>query len=99
MRHGWTVEQLIVGAKAGRASILVVLEAPSGARRRERFEASSSSTLGAVNELARHLAYRADVDGAQSRLRVREERSGGLVERTDLARAFAAALDLAGDED
>ncbi len=99
MIYGWTVEQLIIGAKAGRASILVVLEAPSGARRRERFEASSSSARDAVTELARHLAYRADVDGARSRLRVREERSGGLVERTDLARAFEAALDLASNEE
>lgn len=99
MRYGWTVEQLIVGAKAGRASILVVLEAPSGARRRERFEASSSPARDAVTELARHFAYRADVDGARPRLRVREERSGGLVERADLARAFEAELDRAWSED
>lgn len=93
MIYGWTVEQLILGAKAGRVSILVVLEAPSGARRRERFEASSSSSQDAVNELARHLAYRADVDGVRPRLRVREERSEELVERPDLARAFEEALD------
>ncbi len=99
MNYGWTVEQLIIGTKAGRASILVVLEAPSGARRRERFAASSASSQDAVNELARHLAYRADVDGVRPRLRVREERSGDLVDRPDLARTFERALDAEADDD
>lgn len=99
MNYGWTVEQLIIGAKAGRASILVALEAPSGARRRERFAASSGSAGKAISELARHLAYRADVDGVRPRLRVREERAGGLVERPDLARAFEQALDGEASDD
>lgn len=99
MNYGWAVEQLILGAKAGRASILVVLEAPSGARRRERFAASTGSARDAVGELARHLAYRGDVDGVGPRLRVREERAGGLAPRPDLARAFERALDAEAADD
>ena len=99
MNYGWTVEQLIIGTKAGRASILVVLAAASGARRRERFAASSGSARDAVGELARHLAYRADVDGVRPRLRVREERSGGLVERPDLARTLERGLNAEAADD
>lgn len=90
------MEQLIVSRRAGRADILVVLEDPSGARRRERLPSSQSDLGRAVEILARHLAWRGDVSGVASKLRVRVEQGDELRLRDDLAdrfrRALAAAL-------
>jgi hypothetical protein len=97
--YGWTVEQLIVRRERGRVSFLAVLEAPSGARRRESVPTPFDAVEPAVRYLVRHFASRDDVDGA-GRVRVREERGGDLVERRDLATAFRERLarELAGDE-
>ncbi len=92
MRYGWRVEQLFVRRAGSGWSVLAVLEAPSGARRRETLPTQASSPERAVAVFARQLALRGDVDGTR-RLRVREERGERLLERTDLARAFEAALD------
>jgi hypothetical protein len=91
MRSGLTVEQLFVRRRAGRISFLAVLEAPSGARRREEVPTPFQALDPALGYLARHFARRGDVDGAD-RLRVREERGGDLVDRRDLAEAFRGRL-------
>jgi hypothetical protein len=98
MRTGLTVEQLFVRRRAGRISFLAVLEAPSGARRREEVPTPFSAPEQALGYLARHFAARGDVDGA-SRVRVREERGGDQVDRRDLAQAFRARLTAELDRD
>lgn len=99
MRSGLTVEQIFVRRASGRVSFLVVLEAPSGARRRETVPTPFDAVEPALRYLVRHVASRGGVDGA-GRLRVREERGGELIERRELADTFRRRLahELAEDE-
>ena len=92
MTYGWRVEQIFLRRDAGRCSFLLVLEAPSGARRRETVPTPATAEGEALGYLARLLGRRGDVDGT-SRLRVRDERSGTAVDRPELARSFASALE------
>lgn len=98
MVYGWEVEQLILSRDRGRVTFLAVLEAPSGARRRETVPTPFDTPDRALDYLARHFARRGDVDGA-ARLRVREKRGGALIDRRDLAAAFRGRLTAALDED
>lgn len=92
MIHGWRVEQVFLHRDAGRCSFLLVLEAPSGARRRETVPTPAAAEGEALGYLARVLARRGDVDGT-SRLRVREQRAGRQIDRPELARRFASVLE------
>lgn len=92
MTQGWRVEQVFLRREAGRCSFLLVLEAPSGARRRETVPTPATAEGEAIDYLARVLARRGDVDGT-SRLRVREQRAGRQADRSELARRLASALE------
>lgn len=92
MRYGWRVEQVFLRREGGRSTFLLVLEDPTGARRRETVPTPAQDERAAIGHLARALARRGDVDGA-TRLRVREQRSGRQVDRPDLAKRLLAALD------
>lgn len=92
MTYGWRVEQVFLRRDAGRCSFLLVLEAPSGARRRETVPTPATAEGEALGYLARVLARRGDVDGT-SRLRVRERRAGRQVDRPELARRLESALE------
>ena len=88
MLSGLQVEQVILTRDGGLVSALVVLEAPSGARTRERWPALAADPEGAVDRLAVQLARRGDVDGTRPRLRVRVGRGEALRDRADLAGRF-----------
>ncbi|MEX2502027.1 MAG: hypothetical protein WD336_06600 [Trueperaceae bacterium] len=91
MIHGRLLEQAFVRRRAGRLSLLLVLEDPAGGRFREELMPVADDPEAVAAFLGRHLARRGDVDGAP-RLRVREETPGGeLRERRDLAEVVQAA--------
>jgi len=92
MIHGWRVEQVFLRRDGGRCSFLLVLEAPSGARRRETVPTPATAEGEALDYLARVLARRGDVEGT-SRLRVREQRAGRQVDRPELARRLTSVLE------
>jgi hypothetical protein len=93
------VEQVILTRDGGLVSALVVLEAPSGARTRERWPAVAGDPEAAIDRLAAQLARRGDVDGARPRLRVRVGRGEALTDRDDLARRLRRRLERALDGD
>lgn len=95
------VEQLFVERRGGRVELLVVLETPAGERQRERLLAPTAVPEEAMRYAAVQLGRRGLRAG--SRLRVRREQSGTLVDDPALKRAFleawaADAADDAGDE-
>lgn len=99
MLSGLRVEQVILTRDGGLVSALVVLEAPSGARTRERWPALAGDPEAAVDRLAVHLARRGDVDGVRPRLRVRVGRGEALRDRDDLARRLRRRLERELEED
>jgi hypothetical protein len=96
---GLQVEQVILTRDGGLVSALVVLEAPSGARTRERWPALAGDPEAAVGRLAVQLARRGDVDGVRPRLRVRVGRGEALRDRDDLARRLRRRLEHELEED
>ena len=99
MLSGLEVEQVILTRDGGLVSALVVLEAPSGARTRERWPALAGEPEAAVDRLAVQLARRGDVDGVRPRVRVRIGRGDPLREREDLARRLRGRLARELEED
>ena len=99
MLSGLEVEQVILTRDGGLVSALVVLEAPSGARTRERWPALAGEPEAAVDRLAVQLARRGDVDGVRPRLRVRVGQGENLRDRGDLARRMRERLERDLDED
>jgi hypothetical protein len=100
VRSGLRVEQVILTRERGLMSALVVLEAPSGARTRERWPALAPDPEAAVDRLAVQLARRGDVDGPRRRLRVRVGAGEALRDREDLSRRLGRRLEreLAADD-
>lgn len=97
MESGKRVEQIILTRANGSLEALVVTEAPSGARQRERWPSIASDLETAIDRIAMQLARRGDIDGVLARLRIRLERGEELVERPDLVKRlktrFSDALD------
>ncbi|MEJ2293083.1 MAG: hypothetical protein P8Y05_15415 [Deinococcales bacterium] len=91
-----TVEQLFVRRRAGRISLLMVLESPAGERERETLMAPTASPEEAVCFAARHLGRRGIRPAA--RVRVRVERGGSLVDDAPLRDTFVRALKREGEE-
>lgn len=85
MLTGKRVEQLILQRSGGSIEALVVTEAPSGARQRERWPALAPDVETAIDRIAVQLARRGDVDGIGRNLRVRVARGDELARRSDLA--------------
>lgn len=98
MTWGRELEQLFLRRRAGRVEVMMVFEDPSGARHRETLPLPHTDVGEAVGALGRILARRGDVDGAP-RLRVREERGGELVDRTDLRDVFRGAFEAEAETD
>lgn len=86
------LEQLFLRRKGGKIEASMVFEDPAGGRHRETLPLTASDPGAAVVILAGYLARRGDVIGAP-RLRVREERAAGLIDRDDLRVAFQEAFD------
>lgn len=76
------LEQVFVRHQAGRVTLLLVLEAPSGARTRVTLQAPKGDEEGAMRYLARYLEREGLAPSA--RLRVRRERGGSLSDAPDL---------------
>ena len=93
MLSGRLVEQVILSRDGGLVAALVVLEAPSGARTRERWPALAPDEGAAVDRLAVQLARRGDVDGSRPRLRVRVGRGDALRDRGDLVDRLRTRLE------
>lgn len=96
------LEQVFVGRRSGRVELRLVLEAVSGARTRTTLLAPGSDPGEAVRWAARALARAGEVRDL-SRLRLRVERGGTLVDdpalARDLVQAFRAERAAAADED
>ena len=97
MQSGKRVEQVILTRVGGSFDALVVTEAPSGARQRERWPSIAQDAESAIDRLVALLARRSDVEGGVRRLRVRVGQGDALQDRPDLMRRLRRALDR--DED
>lgn len=86
------LEQVFVRRRAGRVQVDLVLEDPAGGRHRETLPLPYDDAMLAMEALGRILARRGDVVDAP-RLRVREETSGGLVDRPAFVAAFGRAFE------
>ena len=89
------LEQVFLRPRAGRCTLLLVLEAPSGARSRVTLQAPAGDEDAAIRFLARYLE-REDV-APSSRLRVRRERGGALEDAPALRDVLLRATRRAGD--
>lgn len=88
------LEQVFVRHQAGRVTLLLVLEAPSGARTRATLQAPEGDEEGAMRFLARYLE-REDL-APSARLRVRRERGGSLSDAPELRDALVRATGRSG---
>jgi hypothetical protein len=85
------LEQVFVGRRAGRIELRLVLEDAAGARTRTTLHAPGADPLEAVRWAGRALARAGEVRDL-SRLRLRVERGGELVDDARLADELAAAF-------
>ncbi|HKI57155.1 MAG TPA: hypothetical protein VKB31_08395 [Trueperaceae bacterium] len=90
------VEQVFVRRRGGRVELLVVLETPAGERQRETLLAPTSSPEEAVRYAAVQLARRGL--GAATRLRLRRDLGGTLVDDPQLKQAFLRAMAAAAED-
>lgn len=97
MQTGKQIEQVILTRSEGSIDALIVTEAPSGARQRERWPSIAADVESAIDRIAVQLARRGDVDGVGAKLRIRLGRGDELIERSDLIKRlkdrFRHALD------
>lgn len=98
MISGRELEQLFLRRRGGRIEAFLVFEDPAGARHRETLPLPYADAESAAEALGRILARRGDVEDAP-RLRVREERGGGLHDRPDLRDLFLEAFDAEREAD
>lgn len=85
------LEQVFVARRGGRIELRLVLEAVTGARTRTTLLAPVSDPLEAVRWAGRALARDGEVRDL-TRLRLRVERAGALVDDPTLAAALVAAF-------
>jgi hypothetical protein len=85
------LEQVFVARRGGRVELRLVLEAVTGARTRTTLLAPVADPLEAVRWAGRALAREGEVRDL-SRLRLRVERGGDLVDDPALAAALIAAF-------
>lgn len=98
MISGFTVEQVFLRSRQGRYEALLVLLSPSGAPHREKIPLAPVGKTKALEQLARHLAFRSDVeDVAGARLRV--ESADGLQDDAALRRLFVSTFRRASEGD
>ncbi len=89
------LEQVFVRPRAGRYTLLLVLEAPSGERPRVTLQAPAGDEQVSMRFLARYLAQEGVT--LSSRLRVRRERAGRLEEAPALRDALRSAAERASE--
>jgi hypothetical protein len=89
------LEQVFVRHRAGRATLLLVLEAPSGARTRVTLPSPEGDEEGAMRFLARYLEREGLTPSG--RLRVRRERGGSLSDAPELRDALVRATGRSGN--
>ncbi|MFO7544259.1 MAG: hypothetical protein R6W77_02065 [Trueperaceae bacterium] len=83
------LEQVFLRSRAGRTTLLLVLEAPSGARTRVTLQTPAGDEADAMRFLARYLEREGLAPSA--RLRVRRERGGALEDAPALREALLRA--------
>lgn len=107
MRHASSVrsdrlEQVFFGSKAGRVSVLLVLESLAGSRQRVTLEtAIAVGQPAALEEAGRYVArWLARAGGQPAKLlRVRSERNGELVDAPAARAALIAELGRIADQE
>lgn len=89
------LEQVFLRRQAGRATLLLVLEAPSGARTRVTIQTPEGDEEGAMRYLARYL--KREGMSLSARLRVRRERGGALSDAPELRDVLVRATGRSGN--
>ena len=98
MLASYSLDQLFLQLRGGHLQVLLVLENSAGARHRETLSFPTRNTVEAVRRVAKHLAYRGDVEAVRG-VRLRREERSVLKDDDALRRLFISEFEQHAGED